>query len=130
MKSTSCTISCFYHYYFYSFVIICQPRKQAEPEKQVKFSISPESINTTKKATKVPNFLIKGHLETVVCDIRNPFNGEFIVEHSEIPIKSIELQLVRIETCGMVFFRLYQHNVYAFIEVLQFFDEIMFLQLW
>ena len=33
-----------------------------------------------------------------------PFTGELTVENSEVAIKSIEIQLVRVETCGMFFF--------------------------
>jgi len=29
-----------------------------------------------------------------------PFTGELTVEHCDMKVKSIELQLVRVETCG------------------------------
>lgn len=32
--------------------------------------------------------------------ISQPLTGEVVVENSDVPIKSIELQLVRVETCG------------------------------
>lgn len=50
--------------------------------------------------TSLPKFLIKGHLDATSCAITRPLTGELVVERSEVPIKSIELQLVRVETCG------------------------------
>lgn len=50
--------------------------------------------------TGVPDFFIKGHLDTVCCDIKRPFKGKLVVVKSAISIRSIELQLVRVETCG------------------------------
>ena len=35
-----------------------------------------------------------------MCDIEQPLQGTITVEHSAKPIKSVELQLVRVETCG------------------------------
>lgn len=43
--------------------------------------------------------MIKGIIDATVCYICEPFSGELTVEHCEQEIKSIELQLVRIETC-------------------------------
>lgn len=48
----------------------------------------------------VPDFFIKGHLDTVCCDIKQPFKGKLVLIKSAVPIRSIELQLVRVETCG------------------------------
>uniref|UniRef100_A0A8C5DUD3 Vacuolar protein sorting-associated protein 26C n=1 Tax=Gouania willdenowi TaxID=441366 RepID=A0A8C5DUD3_GOUWI len=48
----------------------------------------------------LPKFLIKGHLDATNCVISQPLTGEVMVENSDVPIKSIELQLVRVETCG------------------------------
>lgn len=47
-----------------------------------------------------PKFLIKGHLDATNCVISQPLTGDLVVENSDLPIKSIELQLVRVETCG------------------------------
>lgn len=52
------------------------------------------------KILGVPEFYIKGHLHSVCCDIKNPFTGKLVVMKSANPIRSIELQLVRVETCG------------------------------
>uniref|UniRef100_A0A8C4S4V6 Vacuolar protein sorting-associated protein 26C n=1 Tax=Erpetoichthys calabaricus TaxID=27687 RepID=A0A8C4S4V6_ERPCA len=50
--------------------------------------------------TTLPRFMIRGRLHSTNCIITQPLTGELVVEHSEVPIKSIELQLVRVETCG------------------------------
>ncbi len=49
---------------------------------------------------KIPNFKVVGHLDSAQLLITNPLTGEVCVEESDAVIKSIELQLVRVETCG------------------------------
>lgn len=67
----------------------------------VHFSISPETLQkTSKERISIPRFLITGTLDSTVCCLSKPFNGFITIHHSEIPIKSIEIQLVRVETCG------------------------------
>ncbi|XP_069886770.1 vacuolar protein sorting-associated protein 26C isoform X3 [Dipodomys merriami] len=48
----------------------------------------------------LPKFLIRGHLNSTSCAITQPLTGELVVEHSDAAVRSIELQLVRVETCG------------------------------
>lgn len=48
----------------------------------------------------LPKFLVRGHLDATTCVITQPLTGELKVENSDVPIKSIEVQLVRVETCG------------------------------
>lgn len=48
----------------------------------------------------LPKFLIRGHLSSTNCIITQPLTGELVVENAEAAVKSIELQLVRVETCG------------------------------
>jgi len=52
------------------------------------------------KRSKIPKFRISGQLESTVCKITEPFTGELCVEQCDAVIRSIELQLVRVETCG------------------------------
>ncbi|XP_031554884.1 vacuolar protein sorting-associated protein 26C-like [Actinia tenebrosa] len=66
----------------------------------VQFAITPDSLDKIEDRPKVPKFLVKGQLDTVNCNIVKPFTGELTVVESDTPIKSIELQLVRVETCG------------------------------
>jgi len=73
--------------------------KQQKPEenKKIQFKIATDTIKSKKS---MPKFLINGYLDSGLCRIDSPFTGELKVESSEIPIKSMELQLVRVETCG------------------------------
>ena len=52
------------------------------------------------QTTTLPNFKVTGKLHTATCPITMPFTGELTVEHCDMKVKSIELQLVRVETCG------------------------------
>ncbi|KAG8234385.1 hypothetical protein J437_LFUL015125 [Ladona fulva] len=68
----------------------------------VSFVMSPESLQNVRDREKarVPRFRISGKIDSTVCCVTKPFTGMLIVEHCEMPIKSVELQLVRVETCG------------------------------
>eukprot|EP01130_Rhizamoeba_saxonica_P003011 TRINITY_DN1310_c0_g1_i1.p1 TRINITY_DN1310_c0_g1~~TRINITY_DN1310_c0_g1_i1.p1 ORF type:complete len:299 (-),score=67.22 TRINITY_DN1310_c0_g1_i1:43-810(-) len=48
----------------------------------------------------IPEFSVGGYFETTNCNIKEPLRGAVIVEHCSEPIKSIELQLIRVETSG------------------------------
>nr|CAD7568981.1 unnamed protein product [Timema californicum] len=76
-----------------------QTSDKASP-RPVEFSITPESLQNNRDRGHIPHFRVKGHLDSTVCCLTKPFSGELIVDHCEIPIKSVELQLVRVETCG------------------------------
>ena len=69
-------------------------------EKPVDFTISPLSLTNVKERSSVPDFHVTGKIDTVSCCITTPFTGELVVERCGAPIRSIELQLVRVETCG------------------------------
>lgn len=77
-----------------------QPESKKHEPKPVDFVISPESLENVKHKERVPKFKIVGHLESVCCSISEPLKGELEVIESSATIKSIELQLVRVETCG------------------------------
>lgn len=67
----------------------------------VHFSISPESLQkTSKERISIPRFLITGSLDSTNACVTKSFNGFITIHHSEIPIKTIEVQLVRVEVCG------------------------------
>ncbi|KPM04415.1 Down syndrome critical region protein 3-like protein [Sarcoptes scabiei] len=68
--------------------------------KSIHFVLTPESIKNVRDKNKVPKFKIKGSIDATICHIWEPFTGELIIEQCEQVIKSIELQFVRIETCG------------------------------
>lgn len=48
----------------------------------------------------VPKFKVEGQLDSVICNINKPLTGTMTVEAADTVIKSIEIQLVRVETCG------------------------------
>ncbi|XP_017891251.1 Down syndrome critical region protein 3 homolog [Ceratina calcarata] len=76
------------------------PKAQKEPSKPVCFKIMPESLQNTRDRTNVPRFHISGKLDSLYCKISEPLTGEVVIEHCNAGISSIELQLVRVETCG------------------------------
>lgn len=97
-----------------------QPEKRPKT-KEVNFSISPETLQkTAKERISIPRFLITGLLDSTDCCVTKPFTGnvnaflfpcnryqiqtkfffQLTVQHTEVAIKSVELQLVRVETCG------------------------------
>jgi hypothetical protein len=59
----------------------------------------------------VPDFTIKGTVKSVFCDIDDAFEGELSVESSSVDIKSIEIQLVRIEQCEPQHFSNFKKSV-------------------
>ena len=48
----------------------------------------------------MPTFKIRGQLDSVVCSVAQPLSGSLVIEECSATIRSIELQLVRVETCG------------------------------
>jgi len=85
--------------------------------KPLKFHISPQSIENLKSGTLVPNFSIRGELDSTVCCISQPFTGELTIEKSELPIRSIELQLLRVETVGSAEYHAKNVSEIQFIEI-------------
>ncbi|EGG23478.1 vacuolar protein sorting-associated protein 26 family protein [Cavenderia fasciculata] len=68
----------------------------------VNFLITPDSLSNFKKITKsdVPNFRVSGILNNAICNINDAFQGYLVIESADAVVKSVELQLVRVETCG------------------------------
>lgn len=69
-----------------------------DSRKPVQFKLSPTTLASG--GAGAPDFLLKGQLMTVCCCISKPFTGSLVLERSAAPVRSIELQLVRVETCG------------------------------
>eukprot|EP01111_Echinosteliopsis_oligospora_P018141 TRINITY_DN815_c0_g1_i1.p1 TRINITY_DN815_c0_g1~~TRINITY_DN815_c0_g1_i1.p1 ORF type:complete len:326 (-),score=88.05 TRINITY_DN815_c0_g1_i1:7-984(-) len=82
--------------------IIEVPSPKSAVSPKVPFTITPETLENIKKASRknVPNFKLTGDLSSAVCSIEDPFTGNVVLESSDAIIKSVELQLVRVETCG------------------------------
>ena len=55
-------------------------------------------VHVQSSKAKIPDFLIKGQLDADALSLDKPMTGELTVKHCSIEIKSIELQLVRVET--------------------------------
>lgn len=68
--------------------------KKAEP---LDFKIDPSSLDAS-SITSVPKFNFEGRINSVNCCITEPFDGMITVKESELEIKSLEVQLVRVET--------------------------------
>lgn len=70
-----------------------------EPE-PAEFDISPGALANVgvSSVSAIPDFRIRGVLHQTSCSITAPLTGELVVEQSAGPIKSVELQLVRVET--------------------------------
>ncbi|KAK3699399.1 hypothetical protein QZH41_018556 [Actinostola sp. cb2023] len=82
------------------FIVEMKESKEVS-SKPVQFAITPDSLEKVENKPKIPQFLVKGQLDTVNCSILQPLTGELTVVETDTPIKSIEIQLVRVETCGM-----------------------------
>lgn len=57
-------------------------------------------MHINQQKSRVPRFKVFGQLDSSVCRLVDPFSGELVVDYCEAPIRSVELQLVRVETCG------------------------------
>eukprot|EP01105_Mastigella_eilhardi_P013165 TRINITY_DN2993_c0_g1_i1.p1 TRINITY_DN2993_c0_g1~~TRINITY_DN2993_c0_g1_i1.p1 ORF type:complete len:319 (-),score=88.34 TRINITY_DN2993_c0_g1_i1:50-1006(-) len=64
------------------------------------FSLTTEDFDKKVSRKHLPQIRITGRILTSSCDIRKPFQGAVTVHECNLPVKSIELQLVRVETCG------------------------------
>ncbi|KAH3756308.1 vacuolar protein sorting-associated protein 26 family protein [Pelomyxa schiedti] len=77
------------------------PSAEVPKEKPVSFTLTHADFDKRTIAKRaVPNFKMTGALHNAAVDIRKPFTGVLTVSECDAVIKSIELQLVRVETCG------------------------------
>lgn len=82
------------------FVIEILSKHGAETASPAPFCITPESIDSIPGAivSQVPRFKISGSMHRSIFAIGMPFTGEVTIEECTSSIKSLELQLVRVET--------------------------------
>lgn len=82
--------------------IVEVPSAQVPEGSPVPFTITPDSLENVKKTSRkhVPDFKLTGSLSTASCSLDSPIQGMVTLESSDATIKSVELQLVRVETCG------------------------------
>lgn len=69
------------------------------PEEQASFLITSDDITSAYPAS-LNGLSIRGHFKNLSCLIKDPLEGQLVVEATPRPIKSIEVQLIRIETLG------------------------------
>ncbi|XP_021188789.2 vacuolar protein sorting-associated protein 26C isoform X2 [Helicoverpa armigera] len=79
-----------------------QYRQEAGPVKPVRCEITPASIRAAGAGSRaaMPHFQIYAEIDSTVCALDKPLTGKIRVDECSVPIRSIELQLVRVETCG------------------------------
>ena len=82
------------------FIVEYKEGSEKAEDKGVDFEISPMSLENVRDQSHVPDFLVNGRINSVNCCITRPLTGELTVVRSQAAIRSIELQLVRVETCG------------------------------
>ncbi|XP_071548774.1 vacuolar protein sorting-associated protein 26C isoform X2 [Panulirus ornatus] len=83
------------------FIVEYRPSNgETDEKKAVKFEIRPETLQNVRDRARIPQFLVRGHLDSAVFPLSKPLTGELTVCECERGISSIELQLVRVETCG------------------------------
>ncbi|KCV69399.1 hypothetical protein H696_03830 [Fonticula alba] len=83
------------------FLLENPPRNISFKPTPVDILISSSAIDSVKKgANVIPKFKITGKINSTLCPITRPFSGELVVEEMGSKIRTIDLQLIRVETCG------------------------------
>ncbi|KAL0235820.1 hypothetical protein GEMRC1_002402 [Eukaryota sp. GEM-RC1] len=83
------------------FYILIPVTKQVDP-KPLPFSITKDSLRNSADADALPHFSIEGKLDSCLCDLSRPLTGSLTITNCENKIKSIEAQVLRIETIGPI----------------------------
>lgn len=80
--------------------IIEVPMKKNMDQEPGDFEINPDVLENSGNLdpSSFPKFRLLGKVHRYNCPISQPFTGEIVVEHSDAAIRSLELQLVRLET--------------------------------
>jgi hypothetical protein len=78
-----------------------EAKQKAEESEKFNFRVTPESLQNVKASSrkKIPDFLFEGYLDRIICNVDEPFTGHITIKRCAVEIKSIELQLVRVESC-------------------------------
>ncbi|XP_041968870.1 vacuolar protein sorting-associated protein 26C isoform X2 [Aricia agestis] len=76
--------------------------QDSAPIKPVRCEINPTTVRggANGGGSRMPAFHIYAELDSIVCPLDKPLTGKLRVDECSVGIKSIELQLVRVETCG------------------------------
>jgi hypothetical protein len=88
----------------FEFMVLVNTKEEIPAPKEVAFHVTQSSLPKKKKAEVNVNELgtisVRGKLTSTTCHISKPLTGELVVEECELDIRSITLQLIRIETCS------------------------------
>ncbi len=81
------------------FIVEVPTGKSSDPS-PASFDITPESLENVNSSvvSTIPRFQITGRLHKSNFPINQPFTGEVVIQSADVPIRSLELQLVRVET--------------------------------
>lgn len=82
-----------------------EANKLATIKQPIEFEITPDSLSaaanissSSRRLELVPNLILRGRLDSSIWSLNEPITGEFVIEHCSAVIRSVELQLVRVET--------------------------------
>jgi hypothetical protein len=80
--------------------IVEVPSGRIQDSPPVTFEVTPETLENINRQelAEIPKFKVSGKLHRSQFPITLPFTGEVVVELSDAPIRTIELQLVRVES--------------------------------
>ena len=62
------------------------------------FTLLPDNIENPGRVGKIPHFMIDLSLRSEVCQIDDDFMGYIVIKEADQAIKSIDLQLIRVES--------------------------------
>ncbi|KAH7830130.1 putative vacuolar protein sorting-associated protein 26C [Monocercomonoides exilis] len=81
-------------------VVIVDYSHEAHPPKPLEFEMTSEKLKkaSDKSDSEAPSFHFRGRVNTRLCNVVEPFMGEIEIVNSTLPIRSVELQLVRAES--------------------------------
>ena len=81
------------------FIIDRIPDKDRSKSKPVEFKINKNSLENVHQDVmrSLPDFQFEGRIPTTRCPVNSPFTGELEIKEAKSPIKSVSLQLVRVE---------------------------------
>ncbi|CAN0371291.1 unnamed protein product, partial [Phaeothamnion confervicola] len=76
------------------------PTRETPPDLELPFMVTPESLENVRRRSrsKLPKFRISGRLHHASWPVDAPLTGEVAIEWAETPVKSVEVQLIRVET--------------------------------
>lgn len=62
------------------------------------FCIKPQGLIASSSGAKIPQFRVSGVIASDICYMSDELGGSFVIEDCESQVKSVDLQLVRVES--------------------------------